>query len=750
VSSDLASKPGEPDPDVRGEFLRSLTFVPDEFQLEAFGALDAGRSVVVAAPTGSGKTIVAEYALARALARGRRAVYTTPLKALSNQKLGDLGERFGTERVGLMTGDRVVRPEAPIVVMTTEVLRNIIYEEPERLAEVDAVILDEVHYLQNPYRGAVWEEVIIHAPTWIALVCLSATISNVEELASWVAEVRGATETVVERHRPVPLELHYLVGDRHHHDCVAVPILEDGRPSREGRRFDLDARGRRPGGTRGRSPEQHLLRQRWRSPRRVEVVEWLEAEGLLPAIVFIFSRKGCDDAVRSVNASGITLTSASERVEIRRRAEAHTERLADDELAVLGYGEWLDALEAGVAAHHAGLVPPLKEAVEDCFAAGLVKLVFATETLSLGINMPARTVVLERLRKFSGERHEDLTPAEFTQLVGRAGRRGLDELGHGIVCWSPERSFSEVASLAGSKSFTLESSFRPTYNMAANLIRRYHRSEAEAILERSFAQFQLERRLSSLVAQRSEEDLDEATRSRRARRAQAGRRALVGQLERVLELLEGRGYVDGWALTPAGRRLARIYHECDLLVTEALESGAFDGLEPHQLAAVVSSLAFEHRGSSGRSSGASRRHERQRAPARRASRDRRGRALGPERGRAGGEPAPRPADATTTERLWRIESLATGLRAAERRLGLPETREPDDGLVSAMGAWAREAPLALTLELADVGVGDFVRASRQVADLLDQIGDVAASPSTRRAALSASDAVRRGVVDAGA
>jgi ATP-dependent RNA helicase HelY len=748
VSTDLAWRESEPERDVRDDFLRRLAFVPDEFQLRAFDALDDGHSVVVAAPTGSGKTIVAEYALARALARGRRAVYTTPLKALSNQKLVDLGERFGTERIGLMTGDRVVRPDAPVVVMTTEVLRNIIYEEQGRLHDVDAVILDEVHYLQNPYRGAVWEEVIIHAPPWISFVCLSATISNVEELSSWVATLRGETDTIVEGRRPVPLELRYLVGDRHHHDCVAVPILEDGRPSREGRRFDLDGHGRRPHGSRGRGAGTNPLRQRWRSPRRVEVVEWLEAEGLLPAIAFIFSRKGCDDAVRLVSASGITLTSASERAEIRRRAEAHTEGLADDELSVLGYGEWLDALEAGVAAHHAGLVPPLKEAVEDCFAAGLVKLVFATETLSLGINMPARTVVLERLRKFSGERHEDLTPAEFTQLVGRAGRRGLDQLGHGIVCWSPERSFADVASLAGSKAFTLESSFRPTYNMAANLVRRYRRAEAEAILKRSFAQFQFERRLATLLGSRAD-GLDEATLKRRERRAEAGRHALVGQLDRVLELLESRSYVDDWSLTPAGRRLARIYHECDLLVAESLESGALDDLAPPELAAVVSSLAFEHRGRSATPTATKGQGVPARGARRRAAGAGRGRRPSRDDGRAARDPVPRPADALTTERLWRIESLATGLRAAERRLGLPETREPDAGLMSALLAWARGSSLALALELADVGVGDFVRATRQVADLLDQLGEVAPVALTRTSAKAASAALRRGVVEAG-
>lgn len=466
------------------EFEARLGFPLDQFQRDAISAIDNNHSVLVAAPTGSGKTVVAEYAIERSLNEGSRAFYTTPIKALSNQKYHDFCALYGTDQVGLLTGDNSINGSAPIVVMTTEVLRNMIYERSSDLDYLSWVILDEVHYLQDEYRGPVWEEVIIHAPAPIKLVCLSATVSNASELADWITTLRGPTDVIVETTRPVRLENHYLVGDRAAGYLRLADLLVDGKPNPRGKRFDV---GFRPSGG---SDER-----RWYTPRRAEVIELLHERNLLPAITFIFSRAACDDAVRACMAYGLRLTKPAERSIIREVAARHASVLTEADRMLLGYDRFVAALEEGYAAHHAGMVPPFKEAVEELFAAGLVKAVFATETLALGVNMPARTVVIEKLTKFTGERHERLTPGQYTQLTGRAGRRGKDSLGHAVVLWSPYISFDETAALALSRSFELTSAFRPTYNMAANLIRRYNANEAHAVIENSFAQYRLNRRV---------------------------------------------------------------------------------------------------------------------------------------------------------------------------------------------------------------------------------------------------------------
>ena len=477
----------------RAESAPPYDFQLDAFQERAIAALDDGRSVLVAAPTGSGKTVVAEHAVAKALAEGTKAFYTAPIKALSNQKYADLVRRHGVDNVGLLTGDNAINGEAPVVVMTTEVLRNMIYAGSPSLTGLRYVVLDEVHFLQDAYRGPVWEEVMIHLPSEVALVCLSATVSNAEELAEWITTVRGPTETVIEEERPVELQNLYLVGDKSTQDLHLLPTLVDGRPNPEASRLDDEALHLR-GGSRGRP------RRRFFTPRRLEVIERLQDEAMLPAITFIFSRRACDEARDACLDAGLRLTTPEERVRIRAIVDERTAALADADLDVLGYDRFLAALEVGVAAHHAGMVPPFKEAVEACFIAGLTKAVFATETLALGVNMPARSVVIERLTKFGGERRELLTPGEYTQLTGRAGRRGIDEIGYAIVLWSPFVPFEQVASLASSRTYALRSVFRPTYNMAANLVRRYEPEHAHHLLNLSFAQFQADKAVVRLEA----------------------------------------------------------------------------------------------------------------------------------------------------------------------------------------------------------------------------------------------------------
>ena len=471
------------------EFWRSLPYQPDRFQREAGEGLEEGATVVVTAPTGSGKTLVAEAAVHLALESGERAFYTTPIKALSNQKFGDFTVEYGHDLVGLLTGDNSINGGAPIVVMTTEVLRNMIYAGSEDLDRLGVVILDEVHYLQDRARGPVWEEIIIHAPRHIQLVGLSATIANAAEFAAWVETRRGPTRLVEETSRPVPLESLYMVKDRW--SQPSVRMHETFRGSDGGRRRPNPA-------------VQRLLtqghRRRFGTPRRTETVELLAEEGMLPAIYFIFSRDGCESAARQIVADGVRLTTPDEREEIRTVSAARTSHLGDRDLGVLGYDAWLAHLEHGVAAHHAGLVPAFKETVEDLFSRGLVRAVFATETLALGINMPAKTVVLESLSKFTGEGHELLQPGDYTQLTGRAGRRGIDLRGYGVVLHSPYVRFDQVAEIAAAGSHELVSSFRPTYNMAANLVSNYPRRRAEELLAASFAQFQRKNRASTVAA----------------------------------------------------------------------------------------------------------------------------------------------------------------------------------------------------------------------------------------------------------
>jgi len=874
----------------RSVFAAGLGFQLDPFQVASLDALDAGSSVVVAAPTGSGKTVVAEYAIARALAEGRKVFYTTPLKALSNQKFGDLVRRHGAEHVGLLTGDNAINGDAPVVVMTTEVLRNMIYAGSGSLKGLRYVILDEVHYLQNAYRGPVWEEVIIHTPPSVDLVCLSATVSNAEELADWIHTVRGDTAVVIEERRPVELHNLYLLGDRGSERLLLFPTLVEGRPNPEA--SALDSKTLRHPGQRGR-PRGRLF-----TPRRPEVVESLAEAEMLPAIYFIFSRAACNDAVTQCLRDGHRLTTPEERRQIRAIAEAHVETLTDEDLRVLDYGNWVSGLEAGFAAHHAGMVPPFKEAVEACFAAGLVKVVFATETLSLGINMPARSVVIEKLTKFTGERHEFLTPGEYTQLTGRAGRRGIDEVGYAIVLWSPFVPFDQVAGLAGTRTYALTSSFRPTYNMAANLVRRYPPDVAHHLLNLSFAQYRADSDVVRLEAQleRTREaaaealaaakcdrgDIDEyrtlarateepgrhrhaftgdvlaaldrvkpgdvlvvpggksggrvavlSTSRRRGgdlrlraittdrrmlslgpkdfpapprpvarielpapyapnnagfqrhvasalqaarlredalagphspgrgprsgsrgqevmaraeaaaahpaagcpdlrRHVRAAERAerlardadrlerrirgrtesLARQFDRVLRVLEAWGYVDGWSLTPAGERLARTYHEADLLVAESLQQGLLDGLTAPDLAAVASVFTFEAR-------------------------------------RQGEAAAPFP-NLVAKERWEAIERLAGELNGAEEEAGLPLTRNPEPGFMALAHGWASGDNLEALIDAAEISGGDFVRNVKQLVDLLRQLGEAAPDPSTAAAARSASDRLFRGVVAASA
>ena len=472
----------------------------DDFQVSACRALSAGSGVLVAAPTGSGKTVVGEFAVHLALSQGRKCFYTTPIKALSNQKYTDLVRRYDHKTVGLLTGDNSINGDAPVVVMTTEVLRNMLYTGSPTLAGLGYVVLDEVHYLADSSRGAVWEEVIIHLPESVRVVALSATVSNAEEFGDWLDQVRGGTTVIVDEHRPVPLWQYVLVGNRLYdlftdddHTRVNPELL---RVAQRDAWIERKAPGRP-----GRAPRSGRRPRRFPLAYRPEVISRLDSSGLLPAITFIFSRAGCDAAVQQCLAAGLRLTTPEEADLIQRTAERRTADIPAEDLIILGYGQWLDGLRRGIAAHHAGMLPAFKEVVEELFAAGLVRAVFATETLALGINMPARTVVIEKLDKWNGETHANLTAGEYTQLTGRAGRRGIDVEGHAVVLWQPGLDPGALAGLASTRTYPLNSSFRPSYNMAVNLTGWAGRARASALLESSFAQFQADRGVVGLGRQ---------------------------------------------------------------------------------------------------------------------------------------------------------------------------------------------------------------------------------------------------------
>uniref|UniRef100_UPI0024548F19 DEAD/DEAH box helicase n=1 Tax=Nocardia brasiliensis TaxID=37326 RepID=UPI0024548F19 len=407
------------------KFSTELKFSLDPFQRTACAALEEGHSVLVCAPTGAGKTVVGEFAVHLALAAGGKCFYTTPIKALSNQKFADLTERYGRESVGLLTGDQSINSDAPVVVMTTEVLRNMLYASSDALRGLSYVVMDEVHYLADRFRGAVWEEVILHLPPDVRLVSLSATVSNAEEFGAWMETVRGDTAVVVDETRPVPLWQHVMVGrrmfDLFDTDSTDQKVLVDEDLVRFIKQRELADRANSWGGPRnGRGGP----RRDFRPLPRPEVLAKLDEEGLLPAITFIFSRAGCDGALAQCLRSRLDLGRDEDRAEVDAIIEKHTGDLPKADLEVLGYWEWREALHRGLAAHHAGMLPAFRHTVEELFVNGLVRAVFATETLALGINMPARTVVLERLVKFNGESHAELTPGEYTQLTGRGGRGG--------------------------------------------------------------------------------------------------------------------------------------------------------------------------------------------------------------------------------------------------------------------------------------------------------------------------------------
>jgi superfamily II RNA helicase len=690
-------------------FAEALPFSLDEFQIRAMEAVDRGDCVVVSAPTGSGKTLIAGFAISCARQSAQKSFYTTPLKALSNQKYAELVAEHGEERVGLLTGDSAIRAHADIVVMTTEVLRNMLLTASPLLEGLGTVILDEVHFIQDPYRGGVWEEVLILTPATVQFVCLSATVANAGVLGEWIRSLRGETSVIVERRRPISLRNHLAVTPRGGEGPILIDLLEKERVSEQGLRIDQANRRKTRSKTWSGSRQQGPPRPHG-PPRRSELLEMLDERRMLPAIVFIFSRAGCEEAVRQLLRDGVRLVNRSDRARIRAIAEHYVDEFDDDELDALGYGHWVEGLESGLAAHHAGLVPAFREAVEVCFSEGLLGVVFATETLSLGINMPARTVVLERFSKFGGAGRAPLTSGEYAQLTGRAGRRGLDAEGHAVVCFSHEISVSEIARVAIAPPPDLHSSFRPTYNLACNLMERFNRDEALALLSKTFAQFEVDHHHF------------------------VRRRSVAETFARRLAVLEELGYIRGWMLTEHGQRLRSLYHEADLLLAQSMVSSAFESPEPALLAGLLSALIFEPRRARHLPGGSTPKRSKKQG----ALPDRLGQARRQE----------------LDERLVVMQRLAESIHQVEEIHLVPHCRHVEPGLATAVASWARGASLATTLAVAardvgEVAPGDFVRVLRQVADLADQLRHTASDAGLAESARILVPQLLRSVVASG-
>jgi superfamily II RNA helicase len=532
----------------------------DRFQLQAIEAIEAGKSVLVSAPTGAGKTAIAEYAIDQSLKRGERVVYTAPVKALSNQKFRDFSAKY-PDSVGLLTGDVSLNADAPLVIMTTEIYRNQLFEDPERLASTRWVIFDEVHYLDDAERGTVWEEAMMFSPGQIRFLALSATAPNIEEVAEWVQTVLGRQiEVILESHRPVPLvHLFQCQGTIYSdvHSLKRQGYMNQERWAPE-QRFGQGGHGR-----------QRFRRQQWAKhlrarPNRVdELVKHLVAEKQLPCLYFAFGRKRVEELAWEQQrfdfltpAEKTEITKMYEelcaRFELTREASAH---------------EMRRLVHRGIGFHHAGMLPTLKEVIERLFTSKLIKLIFTTETFAIGINMPAKAVAFDELRKFYGTHFGFLRTRDYYQMAGRAGRRGMDKEGYVYARINPHQiPYPETMRIVFGKPEPIESQFNSCYATLLNLYGQFGRRLME-IYPKSFHHFQSNKR---------------------------DREKGAAMIERKLALLTELGYMRGDELTEKGEFASWMYGY-ELILSELLEEGYLETLSESLLGALLVSLTFEPR-----------------------------------------------------------------------------------------------------------------------------------------------------------
>jgi ATP-dependent RNA helicase HelY len=635
------------------DFAARYPFPLDDFQLQALHRIAEGSSVIVSAPTGAGKTLIAEFAIWLALCSQRRIGYTTPLKALSNQKYGDFQREFGEAQVGILTGDVKMAPQAPVLVMTTEILRNMFYERA--FPEMAYVVLDECHFIGDEGRGTVWEEIIINCPPEIRLVALSATVSNIQEIAAWIEEVHGPIEVIYHPTRPVPLE--FLFCDK---DGKMVSLTGMNQRQLEQSLYKGQPRPQRKGRRgRNRGLERFAMPRRPANPSLV--IPSLEARRWLPAIYFIFSRAGCEQALHRFLDEGGDLLKLRERERVEEIIEATSLECFSLNLESELNATLIRGLKRGVGVHHAGILPALKRLTETLFEQGLVKVVFATETMSLGIHMPAKSVVLQGVSKRSDFGFRNLTHNEITQMGGRAGRRGIDPEGKAVVALESKEAIGETLHLIRGRPEPIESQFRIGYSSAALLLRNYPEEDSiRKIVESSFGQFQNRKKMEELEEgiEEAEEKVQECRSfkppcgdlqkiltyrqvrdqrgkapkgreasapkleemdchrcqkrgdcERRLRRCRRWERSLVTkrqdlnvlansyweQFLRVKAVLRRFGYVKDHGLSQEGHLIASLRHDNELLVARIVFSHILEGLKPAEIAAILSCVVDEPR-----------------------------------------------------------------------------------------------------------------------------------------------------------
>jgi ATP-dependent RNA helicase HelY len=698
------------------------------------------RNLLVGAPTGAGKTVVGDAGINFWVNNSdvAKVYYTTPIKALSNQKFNELIRKYGADKVGLVTGDTTINSEARIVVMTTEVLRNQVYSKSTSLNDLKCVVMDEIHFLGDLSRGSVWEEILIHLPKNVQLIGLSATVSNIEEFAAWLEQIRGNCEVILTEKRPVPLEQHMILSDDSEarggakvwdiYDAEQKPSAKLAARMMKPAQSPNFRGGNRKGGARrgvGRGfPNQNKVKGTRRPPKHEAVILELQKRGMLPAIYFIFSRAKCDEALGHILNSDIVLVEARERDEIEYRIDEFLDgRATYDDLSILGFYRLKSALLKGIGVHHAGMIPVLKELVEFLFEKGLLKVVFATETLALGINMPARSVVIESIVKFNGIKHVKLTPGQFTQLTGRAGRRGLDTIGHAVVVDEGRFTLDEISRLSSRRLYPLVSAFNPNYNMVANLATVQDQEYVETVLNNSYKQYQINLQNTG-AAERVNEydhqirviekglksakpDSKEANRLRKKhqvvskklrllnKEVKSSKTRLTSKYNQSLGVLQDMSYLkrhdNAYELTDKGDILRQLYCENELTLIEILVKNLLDDLSPAEIAAVLSSFI---------------------SVSRKSQEERLNRNL-----------IPHEASTKLGEVLYEIQEIERNVKVLERRYSIDDDEDMINfGLLkSAYLLGANRSTEQIVAQLGNSGIGDFVRMTRGIMDLINQI-----------------------------
>lgn len=579
--------------------INAHSFKLDPFQEEAIAELKSGFSVVVSAPTGSGKTAIAEYVIEEALKGKERVFYTTPLKALSNQKFHDFSKKYGEEKIGILTGDTSTNRDAQIVVMTTEIYRNMLYgtvlgSVDENLKHLRYVVLDECHYMNDPERGTVWEESIIYSPPNINILALSATIANAAELTDWISGVHGKTKLIESFLRPVPLR-HYYFKQSHLFPLLTTngqlnPQLKQHKDSFKAHKQKF------------RDLRKHKVQKK--EARISDLIDELNKRGFLPAIYFVFSRRGCETALKECQVLGFSLLNLEERKTLSKLIQERTYRNE-----YLFKHKHLGFLYQGLAVHHAGLLPQWKAIVEELFSKGLIKVVFATETLSAGINMPAKTTIISNLSKRGDTGHANLTSNQFLQMSGRAGRRGMDKIGNVVIKESLEHSPNFAAKLATSEANPLVSQFTPNYSMVLNLLQNHSIDQIKDLLNKSFGQYLINKELKNCsleitMIENKLKNIDLVKMAPKAKKLESKLKELTNftenqkifywnQFLKLTSILSGRGYLENNIPTEKGIMAASLRGENILLIAEVISNCDLTNLEPDEFASCITSLAIE-------------------------------------------------------------------------------------------------------------------------------------------------------------